>query len=168
MHSGKSQNARQRALNNFKSLHTKVLVATDIAARGIDIEKLSHVFNYDIPNIPETYVHRIGRTGRAGLGGIALSFCENEERDYWKDIIKLIKIQVPVIHDHPYKISSEAVQKNEQQQKVKSTSPEKTIMQKNQVHLVLIKIEKEDGDESLIQIKLRSNFLIVIPVKTRI
>ena len=130
IHSGKSQNARQRALNNFKSLHTKVLVATDIAARGIDIEKLSHVFNYDIPNIPETYVHRIGRTGRAGLGGIALSFCENEERDYWKDIIKLIKIQVPVIHDHPYKISSEAVQKNEQQQKVKSTSPEKTIMQK--------------------------------------
>ena len=130
IHSGKSQNARQRALNNFKSLHTKVLVATDIAARGIDIEKLSHVFNYDIPNIPETYVHRIGRTGRAGLGGIALSFCENEERDYWKDIIKLIKIQVPVIHDHPYKISSEAVQKNEQQQKLKSTSPEKTIMQK--------------------------------------
>ena len=130
IHSGKSQNARQRALNNFKSLHTKVLVATDIAARGIDIEKLSHVFNYDIPNIPETYVHRIGRTGRAGLGGIALSFCENEERDYWKDIIKLIKIQVPVIHDHPYKISSEAVQKNEQQQKVKSTSPEKTVMQK--------------------------------------
>jgi len=130
IHSGKSQNARQRALNNFKSLHTKVLVATDIAARGIDIEKLSHVFNYDIPNIPETYVHRIGRTGRAGLGGIALSFCENEERDYWKDIIKLIKIQVPVIHDHPYKIISEAVQKNEQQQKVKSTSPEKTLTQK--------------------------------------
>ena len=130
IHSGKSQNARQRALNNFKSLHTKVLVATDIAARGIDIEKLSHVFNYDIPNIPETYVHRIGRTGRAGLGGIALSFCENEERDYWKDIIKLIKIQVPVIHDHPYKISNEALQKNEQQQKVKSLSPEKTITQK--------------------------------------
>ena len=130
IHSGKSQNARQRALNNFKSLHTKVLVATDIAARGIDIEKLSHVFNYDIPNIPETYVHRIGRTGRAGLGGIALSFCENEERDYWKDIIKLIKIQVPVIHDHPYKISNEALQKSEPQQRVKSTSPEQTVTQK--------------------------------------
>lgn len=130
IHSGKSQNARQRALNNFKSLHTKVLVATDIAARGIDIEKLSHVFNYDIPNIPETYVHRIGRTGRAGLGGIALSFCENEERVYWKDIIKLIKIQVQIIHDHPYKISNEVVQKNEPQQKVKSTSPEKTVTQK--------------------------------------
>jgi len=114
IHSGKSQNARQRALNNFKSLHTKVLVATDIAARGIDIDKLSHVFNFDIPNIPETYVHRIGRTGRAGLGGIALSFCEDEERAYLKDIIKLIKIQIPVIHDHPYKLSGEGVQRAEQ------------------------------------------------------
>lgn len=114
IHSGKSQNARQRALNNFKSLHTKVLVATDIAARGIDIEKLSHVLNYDIPNIPETYVHRIGRTGRAGLGGIALSFCEDEERTYLKDIIKLIKIQIPVIHEHPYKISSSGTQRVEQ------------------------------------------------------
>jgi ATP-dependent RNA helicase RhlE len=114
IHSGKSQNARQRALNNFKSLHTKVLVATDIAARGIDIEKLSHVFNYDIPNIPETYVHRIGRTGRAGLGGIALSFCDEEERTYLKDIIKLIKINIPVIHDHPYKKSDTDIQKTEQ------------------------------------------------------
>ncbi len=130
IHSGKSQNARQRALNNFKSLHTKVLVATDIAARGIDIDKLSHVFNYDIPNIPETYVHRIGRTGRAGLGGIALSFCDNEERVYLKDIIKLIKIQIPVINDHPYKISSEAVQKNEQHHIMKSPSSEKTSTQK--------------------------------------
>jgi ATP-dependent RNA helicase RhlE len=130
IHSGKSQNARQRALNNFKLLHTKVLVATDIAARGIDIEKLSHVFNYDIPNIPETYVHRIGRTGRAGLGGIALSFCENEERDYWKDIIKLIKTQVPVIHEHPYKISNEAVQKNEPHHNMKSPTSEKTSTQK--------------------------------------
>jgi len=129
IHSGKSQNARQRALNNFKSLQTKVLVATDIAARGIDIDRLSHVFNFDIPNIPETYVHRIGRTGRAGLGGMALSFCDNEERDYWKDIIKLIKIQVPVIQDHPYKISNEALPKNEPQQKVKSLSPEKTVTQ---------------------------------------
>lgn len=114
IHSGKSQNARQRALNNFKSLHTKVLVATDIAARGIDIDKLSHVFNFDIPNIPETYVHRIGRTGRAGLGGIALSFCDEEERAYLKDIIKLIKIQIPIIHDHPYKNSNTGIQKTEQ------------------------------------------------------
>jgi ATP-dependent RNA helicase RhlE len=130
IHSGKSQNARQRALNNFKSLQTKVLVATDIAARGIDIERLSHVFNYDIPNIPETYVHRIGRTGRAGLGGIALSFCEDEERAYLKDIIKLIKIQIPVIHDHPYKVREDGAPRNEQQPKVKSPSTEKSGMQK--------------------------------------
>ncbi len=130
IHSGKSQNARQRALNDFKSLRTKVLVATDIAARGIDIDKLSHVFNYDIPNIPETYVHRIGRTGRAGLGGIALSFCEDEERAYLKDIIKLIKIQIPIIHDHPYKISSEGVQLTGQQHIVKSPLPEKSEIKK--------------------------------------
>ncbi|MEO8232142.1 MAG: DEAD/DEAH box helicase [Ignavibacteriota bacterium] len=129
IHSGKSQNARQRALNNFKSLQTKVLVATDIAARGIDIDKLSHVFNYDIPNIPETYVHRIGRTGRAGLGGIALSFCEDEERPYLKDIIKLIKIQIPVIHDHPYKENSDGAPKTEQH-KTKSIAVEKTETKK--------------------------------------
>ncbi|MCU0344594.1 MAG: DEAD/DEAH box helicase [Ignavibacterium sp.] len=130
IHSGKSQNARQRALNNFKSLHTKVLVATDIAARGIDIDRLSHVFNYDIPNIPETYVHRIGRTGRAGLGGIALSFCDEEERDYWKDIIKLIKIEIPVIHDHPYKVKDGTIDKNKQLNNVISSSTEKTTSQK--------------------------------------
>lgn len=129
IHSGKSQNARQRALNNFKSLHTKVLVATDIAARGIDIEKLSHVFNYDIPNVPETYVHRIGRTGRAGLGGIALSFCEDEERAYLKDIIKLIKIQIPIIHDHPYKVKNDGTQKTEQN-KQKSQAKEKSETKK--------------------------------------
>ena len=121
IHSGKSQNARQRALNNFKSLNTKVLVATDIAARGIDIDKLSHVFNFDIPNIPETYVHRIGRTGRAGLGGIALSFCEDEERAYLKDIIKLIKIQIPTIHDHPYKMNNQGVHRTR-------TTDSKTIL----------------------------------------
>jgi len=129
IHSGKSQNARQRALSNFKSLHTKVLIATDIAARGIDIEKLSHVFNYDIPNIPETYVHRIGRTGRAGLGGIALSFCEDEERAYLKDIIKLIKIQIPVIHDHPYKVGTEGANKIEHHL-TKSPLNEKSSTQK--------------------------------------
>ncbi|HCY77410.1 MAG TPA: DEAD/DEAH box helicase [Ignavibacteriales bacterium] len=114
IHSGKSQNARQRALNNFKTLHTKILVATDIAARGIDVERLSHVINFDIPNIPETYVHRIGRTGRAGLGGIALSFCDDEERAYLKDISKLINISIPIIHDHPYRISNNGVPRSEQ------------------------------------------------------
>jgi ATP-dependent RNA helicase RhlE len=102
IHGNKSQMARQRALNNFKAKKTRVLVATDIAARGIDVEELSHVINYDLPNIPETYVHRIGRTGRAGLGGVALSFCDAEEKPYLKDIEKLISKQIPVIADHPY------------------------------------------------------------------
>jgi len=102
IHGNKSQNARQRALSNFKSGETRVLVATDIAARGIDVEELSHVINYELPNIPETYVHRIGRTGRAGHDGIALSFCEQEETEYLRDIQKLIGKKVPVITDHPF------------------------------------------------------------------
>jgi len=106
IHGNKSQGARQRALNNFKSQRTRVLVATDIAARGIDIDKLSHVFNFDIPDFSENYIHRIGRTGRAGLSGIALSFCDAEERSYLKDINRLIKIPIPVIEDHPYKLNS--------------------------------------------------------------
>ncbi len=102
IHGNKSQAARQLALNSFKSRKIHVLVATDIAARGIDIEELSHVVNYDLPNIPETYVHRIGRTGRAGLGGIAVSFCDIDEKPYLKDIEKLIGRKVPVVEDHPY------------------------------------------------------------------
>ena len=102
IHSNKSQTARQRALSNFKSGETKVLVATDIAARGIDIDELSHVVNYDLPNISETYVHRIGRTGRAGLSGIAISFCDDEEKAYLRDIEKLIKQKIKVIADHPF------------------------------------------------------------------
>ena len=102
IHGDKSQNARQRALNNFKTKQTRVLVATDIAARGIDVEELSHVINFELPNVPETYVHRIGRTGRAGLGGVALSFCDQEEKAYLKDIRKLIAKSITVIEDHPY------------------------------------------------------------------
>jgi ATP-dependent RNA helicase RhlE len=102
IHGNKSQNARQRALSNFKSKLTRVLVATDIAARGIDINELSHVINYEIPNISETYIHRIGRTGRAGLSGVAISFCDADERAYLKDINKLINIQIPVVNDHPF------------------------------------------------------------------
>ena len=102
IHGDKSQTSRQQALNSFKAKQTRVLVATDIAARGIDIEELSHVINYDLPNIPETYVHRIGRTGRAGLGGVAISFCDAEEKAYLKDIQKLISRQIPVIEDHPF------------------------------------------------------------------
>jgi len=102
IHGDKSQNARQAALNNFKNGATRVLVATDIAARGIDIEELSHVVNFNLPNIPETYVHRIGRTGRAGHSGVAISFCEAEEIPYLKDIEKLTKKTIPVVKDHPY------------------------------------------------------------------
>lgn len=105
IHGDKSQTARQRALNNFKAKQSRVLVATDIAARGIDVEELSHVINYEIPNVPETYVHRIGRTGRAGLKGIALSFCDQEEKEYLKDIHKLIAKPIPVIDEHPYPMS---------------------------------------------------------------
>lgn len=102
IHGNKSQNARQRALTGFKNHELRVLIATDIAARGIDVDQLSHVINYELPNIPETYVHRIGRTGRAGHDGIALSFCESEELPYLKDIQKLIRKSIPVIKEHPF------------------------------------------------------------------
>jgi ATP-dependent RNA helicase RhlE len=102
IHGDKSQNARVRALNGFKSRKISILVATDIAARGIDVDKLSHVINYEIPETPETYVHRIGRTGRAGESGIALSFCSNDEKDYFKDIRKLIKKNIHVVEHHPW------------------------------------------------------------------
>lgn len=102
IHGDKSQNARQRALTNFKSGDLRVLVATDIAARGIDVEELSYVINYELPNVPETYVHRIGRTGRAGWSGKALSFCDFEEREYLRDINKLTAQSIPVITEHPY------------------------------------------------------------------
>jgi len=116
IHGNKAQNARQRALSNFKEGKTRVLVATDIAARGIDVDDLSHVFNYDLPNIAETYVHRIGRTGRAGASGIAISFCMFDEIPYLKDIQKLIGRTVPVVEGHPFPMmqtepSDELVQK---------------------------------------------------------
>ncbi len=109
IHGNKSQNARQRALSNFKNRTTRVLIATDIAARGIDIDELTHVINYELPNIPETYVHRIGRTGRAGLNGIALSFCDEEEIEFLKDIHKLISRQIPVEEGHPYPMSPQSI-----------------------------------------------------------
>ena len=102
IHGNKSQNARQRALGAFKKGELNVLIATDIAARGIDVADLSLVVNYDLPNIPETYVHRIGRTGRAKASGIAISFCNAEERAYLRDIEKLIRQKIPVIEEHPF------------------------------------------------------------------
>ncbi|GAB2984297.1 DEAD/DEAH box helicase [Mucilaginibacter puniceus] len=109
IHGNKSQNARQRALKNFKDRTTRVLIATDIAARGIDIDELTHVINYEIPNIPETYVHRIGRTGRAGASGIALTFCDQEEIEFLKDIHKLIAKEIPVNEAHPYPMSPQSI-----------------------------------------------------------
>ena len=105
IHGNKSQNNRQRALTNFKEGKIRVLVATDIAARGIDVDELSHVINYDLPNVAETYVHRIGRTGRAGLSGVAMSFCDSEELGELKDIHKLVGKPIPVVEDHPYHVS---------------------------------------------------------------
>jgi ATP-dependent RNA helicase RhlE len=103
IHGNKSQQARQKALNQFKSKQIKVLVATDIAARGIDIDELTHVINFELPNVPETYVHRIGRTGRAGARGIALSFCDREEKAYLRDIQRLITSEIQVDNEHPFK-----------------------------------------------------------------
>jgi ATP-dependent RNA helicase RhlE len=102
IHGNKAQNQRQKALKQFKSREIRVLVATDIAARGIDIDKLKYVINYDIPNIAETYVHRIGRSGRAGDEGISISICEPEENAYIKDIEKLINQKIEIINDHPF------------------------------------------------------------------
>ena len=102
IHGNKSQGARQRALENFKNRDTRVLIATDIAARGIDVDELELVINYDLPNVAETYVHRIGRTGRAKNSGLAISFCNIEERAYLKDIQKLIDQKIPVVTKHPF------------------------------------------------------------------
>jgi ATP-dependent RNA helicase RhlE len=129
IHGNKSQNARQNALNSFKSKETRVLVATDIAARGIDIDELTHVINYELPNIPESYVHRIGRTGRAGSKGIAIGFCEAEEREYLRDIQRLIGKLIPVVENHPFPLRNNVVvkaapkpQRNNQQQQRSSNS----------------------------------------------
>ncbi|MGF2414626.1 DEAD/DEAH box helicase [Ferruginibacter sp.] len=108
IHGNKSQNARQNALSNFKNGKLRVLVATDIAARGIDIDDLTHVINFELPEVPETYVHRIGRTGRAGNTGIALSFCDADEKTELRDIQKLIGKTIPQFTGHPYPLSPTA------------------------------------------------------------
>lgn len=102
IHGDKAQGTRQAALNKFKNREARVLVATDIAARGIDIELITHVFNFELPNVPETYVHRIGRTGRAGQSGVAVSFCDFEEKALLKDIEKTIRKKIQVVERHPY------------------------------------------------------------------
>jgi ATP-dependent RNA helicase RhlE len=104
IHGNKSQGQRQTALRNFKNSKTRVLVATDIAARGIDVEELDHVINYEMPEVPETYVHRIGRTGRAGASGVAYSFCDHDEKIHLRGIQKLIGKELPV-NEHPYELA---------------------------------------------------------------
>ena len=106
IHGDKAQNARQRALANFKAQTTRVLVATDIASRGIDVDDLGYVINYEIPNVAETYVHRIGRTGRAGAAGTAYSLCDAEEKAYIRDIEKLINKRIPVVDDHSFPLKN--------------------------------------------------------------
>jgi ATP-dependent RNA helicase RhlE len=119
IHGNKVQSARQKALANFKAQTTRVLVATDIAARGIDIDELEYVINFELPNIPETYVHRIGRTGRAGAKGTAISFCNAEEKAYLKDIEKLISKKIPVVDNHPFPLIEHEVVKAVKQQRVR-------------------------------------------------
>jgi ATP-dependent RNA helicase RhlE len=116
IHGDKAQNQRQKALNQFKEGEVRVLVATDIAARGIDINKLRYVINYDIPNIAETYVHRIGRSGRAGDEGVSISICEPEENDYVKDIEKLINQKIEIITDNPYPQTDQPMTAKEKQE----------------------------------------------------
>lgn len=122
IHGNKSQNARQQALENFKTMKTSVLVATDIAARGIDVPELSQVIQFDLPEVPETYIHRIGRTGRAGLSGEAISFCDETESDLLHDIEKLSKRKVSVIKDHPYLLKEGTQAPTQQSRKAVATS----------------------------------------------
>lgn len=135
-HGDKSQVARQDALDSFKNKITKVLVATDIASRGIDIESLPFVINFDLPNIPETFVHRIGRTGRAGNEGIAISFCDKSEKNYWTDICKFGRIQAKEMTDHPFtwkesEKKADGEEKKDMRGKKKSTSRKSENSKKN-------------------------------------
>ena len=132
IHGNKAQNARQKALSGFKAQTTRVLVATDIAARGIDVDDLEYVINFEIPNISETYVHRIGRTGRAGAKGTAISFCDAEEKEYLHDIEKLITKKIKVIEDHPFPLIDNNPVKSSRQQH-NSRTPNKFGSQKNLV-----------------------------------
>jgi ATP-dependent RNA helicase RhlE len=117
IHGNKSQNARQNALERFRSGKARVLVATDIAARGIDIDDISHVINFELPNEPESYVHRIGRTARAGGEGIAISFCDPSERAYLRDIERLTRSKIDVVeHDLPPLTEADLAQDRQQQQ----------------------------------------------------
>jgi ATP-dependent RNA helicase RhlE len=134
IHGNKAQNARQRALTNFKSGATRVLVATDIAARGIDVDNLEYVINFEIPNIPETYVHRIGRSGRAGAKGVSYSFCDAEEKTYVRDIEKLIGNRIPVNDKHPFHMADISVDKKPEKKPISTRSQHPNPKPKDVVH----------------------------------
>ena len=127
IHGDKGQNTRQRALSNFKDQTTRVLIATDIAARGIDVDHLSHVINYELPNVPETYVHRIGRTGRAGRDGVAFSFCDVEEVPYLKDIQKLIGKEIEVAGGNAFESAEVKVAVAEKKKAIKDESKRRNM-----------------------------------------
>ena len=127
IHGDKGQNTRQRALSNFKDHTTRVLIATDIAARGIDVDHLSHVINYELPNVPETYVHRIGRTGRAGRDGVAFSFCDVEEVPYLKDIQKLIGKEIEVAGGNAFETAEVKVAVAEKKKAIKDESKRRNM-----------------------------------------
>ena len=143
IHGNKAQNARQRALNNFKAQTTRVLVATDIAARGIDVDDLEYVINFEMSNIPETYVHRIGRTGRAGAKGTAISFCDAEEKSYLRDVEKLIGKKIKVIDNHPFPLMDNNPVKEKKQPRLKrnpeSNRPKKASNVTNTQKVILKK-----------------------------
>ncbi len=123
IHGNKSQNARKRALDLFRNGRMRVLIATDVAARGIDVDQVSHVVNFDLPNEPESYVHRIGRTGRAGAAGVAVSFCDPSERGFLKDIEKLTKRSIPVRRDHPFASAEHAPPESPAKPSARSRGP---------------------------------------------
>jgi ATP-dependent RNA helicase RhlE len=131
IHGNKSQNQRERVLGAFRTGHLRTLVATDIAARGIDVDGISHVINYDLPNIPESYVHRIGRTARAGADGVAISFCDAEERAYLRDIEKLIRISIPATDRRSgHARSNDAHQARPQHKQPQKQQPQRQQQQK--------------------------------------
>ena len=121
IHGNKSQGARERALGRFREGALQILVATDVASRGIDVSDISHVINYDLPNVPEVYVHRIGRTGRAGQGGIAIAFCDENEGEYLRDIEKTIRQSIPVNEEHPFHSPKAQSKKGDKAPKKKQT-----------------------------------------------
>jgi ATP-dependent RNA helicase RhlE len=134
IHGNKSQGARQRALQNFKDHKIRVLAASDIASRGLDIENLSAVINFEIPNIPETYVHRIGRTGRAGSNGIAISLCDADEKAYIKDIQKLMLKPIPVVHVHPFAMGEQPTEARTPKQEQRSPARTRTPFKNGHSH----------------------------------